>query len=449
MKTSLLGGLCALVILLSPACDRPDPDIRVRRNDILNGHGRGRNSAGDTEEPPVAIPPDGLFLTAVAYPPDYDWRRDTARGDVRGRVLLLRMRDADLAGLRTGGRTGAAFDTLLALEAGAGRAVSLDPDRHQFCGGHLYTQCLTGACTVWRRDGRTLLLSPEREYLRGILPVDTTLYTLVQRLDAGGFTLRRNGKCLFQRDGGRIRGSLGDLLCGTAGALSPDSGQACFLYQTAGGDWMHVRGQEESAVPVPSKLAQVYDLRCFGGTVHLVGKGTNGREPIVYAGDRRLDWSVLMGTPVELGSLRLDRSDGAVSVVGNFLVTRTGRLYSGRWQDGRLLDVREGQRDWLEGGAWLQRRDGRIVAAHHGGTDYPLDGGGTLMMPACACVTPDALWLGLTVYGETGSPVGAGDDGAAKAGGNGSGAQAVLWVNGLSMPVGINGYLTSVTLLKP
>ena len=427
MKTSILTGYFALMLLLPACCSTLEPDIRVRRNDILNHHGNGRNPArNDTAAVPVTIPPDGLFLTAVDYPPGYDWRRDTARGDVRGRVLLLRLRDASgpPSSLATTSAP-AAFDTILALEAGAGRAVSLDPDRHQFIGGHLYTQCLTEAGTVWQCDGRTLLLSAEREYLRGILPTDSTLWTLAQRLDgSGGFVLRRNGRPQIQREGGRIHGSTGDFLFGATGALSPDGDGACFLYQDEAGGWHHVKDREETAVPKPAKLAEVYDARCYGGTVILAGRGTNRNEPVVYAGDARADWSVQMGTPVELSGLRLHCADGTVSVVGNFLVTRVGRTYSARWKDGKLLDTREGRRDWLEGNAWLMRQNGRLVSAHHGGTDYPLDPDGTLMMPACACVTDDALFLALTVYGS----------------------HPVLWVNGRSIPIGLNGFLTSVSL---
>ena len=398
--------MAALLPLLAPACDRLDPDIRIRRKDTLIRQEGGRPPGRADSAATVEIPPDGLFVTAVAYPDGYDWRRDTARGNVIGRLLLLRLQDT--AGAPSSPAP-AVFDTILSLAAGAGRAVSLDPDRHQFCGGHLFTQCLTEAGTVWKRDGQTFLISREQEYVRGILALDSTLYTLSQRLNGSGFLFRRNGKLLLQRDGGRIQGSPGDWHFGAAGALSPDS------------------GQEEQAVAVPEKLASLYDLRCYEGTQHFVGKGTDGREPILYAGDQRLDLSVLMGTPVELSGLRLYRSDKGVSVIGNFLITRTGRQYTARWQGGRLLDVGEGRRDWLEGGAWLQRENGRIVSAHHDGTDYPLDGNVTLMMPACACVTPDALWLGLTVYGAT----------------------PMLWVNGTALSVDINGFLTSVTLLEP
>lgn len=449
MKTSTLAGLPALLILLMlpSCCGTLTPEIRVRRSETLSNHESARESkaAGDSLGT-VVIPRDGLFLTAVDYPSGYDWRRDTARSDVRGRVLLLRLRDD--AGPPSALATTcvpAAFDTILALEAGAGRAVSLDPDRHQFIGGHLYTQCITETGTVWRRDGRTVLLSPEREYLRGILPSDSTIWTLAQRLEgAGGFVLRRNTQPLLQRTGGRIHGSTGDFLFGAAGALSPDGDEACFLYQDEAGGWHHVRGREDNAVPLPAKLAAIYDARCFDGTVVLAGRGTNRHEPVLYADGARADWSVLLGTAASFSGYRLLRSGGEVSVVGTFILTLTGRSYSARWRDGRILDVREGRRDWLDSGAYLLRQDGRLTVAHHGGTDYALDESATLMMPACACVRADALWLALTVYG---SPVGAGDDGGAGANG-GTGAEAVLWVNGRQIPVGLNGFLTSVTLLE-
>ena len=143
-------------MLAATGCEQLEPGISMRRSgDLLSRKERGRTprSGGVTDSTgaPVVIPPDGLFVTAVAYPEGYDWRRDTARGSVRGRVLLLRLRDGADAGPGPGAETSpaaepdwgagaspAAFDTILALEAGAGRAVSLDADRHQFTGGHLY-----------------------------------------------------------------------------------------------------------------------------------------------------------------------------------------------------------------------------------------------------------------------------------------------------------------------
>lgn len=430
MKTSIPRGLEALfpalcfaaLLLLPPACDRLSPDITIRRKTTLARHEGGRTTARADSTAPVEIPPDGLFVTAVAYPDGYDWRRDTARGDVRGRLLLLRMRDTP-AGLAN---AQAPFDTVLALDAGAGRAVSLDPDRHQFAGGHLYTQCLTEAGTVWKRDGQTFLLSREREYLRGILDIGDGFYMLVQRLSGEGFVLRRNSKLLQEWASGRLHGSLGDPASGRGGALFADGGQVCFSYEDGDGTWMLVRGREEQAVPLPRKMEHIFDLRCYDGQRYLVCRAADRKSPILFIDDRKEDWTAVIGTPAQLSGFHLYRSGGAVSVIGSLQLTYNQARYTARWQQGRLFDVRQGQCDWLDGNAWVQRQNGRIVGVHHAGTDYTLDGDGTLMMPACACATPDALLLALTRYGST----------------------PALWVNGRTIPIALNGFLTSVSWLE-
>ena len=465
MKTSFLFPL--LLMLAATGCEQLEPGISLRRSgDLLSRKERGRTPRGggvtDSTGAPVVIPPDGLFVTAVAYPDGYDWRRDTARGSVRGRVLLLRLRDGADAGPGPGAEASpaaepdwgaeaypAAFDTILALEAGAGRAVSLDADRHQFTGGHLYTQCITEVGTIHRRDGQTVLISQEKEYLRGILTLDHTagnspsgsageaLYTLSQRLDGeGGFVLRRGWKPLLIRTGGRIHGSLGEPSFGRSGALFADGGEACFFYENPEGEWILVRSGDgpagtagrdvrEEPVALPEGINQLYDIRCYDGVICCVCQWKR-REPVLFIGSKRYDLSTTLQTPAQKSGFRLLRAGSGIRFSGSVRLNYNQRLYTALWSEKSLLRTLEGRCDWLGGPgaedlAYIRKEDGRVVAAGIGSTDYSLDNGGTLMMPACAFQTGPDLYLALT--------------------------GPVLWHNGASTPLPLNGFPTSVTLL--
>lgn len=421
MKTSVLAGLGALVFLSVAACERMDPDIHIRRSDTFPREGRqGRdNAAGRDSAGAVAIPPDGLFVTAVSYPEGYDWRRDTAHGSVRGRVLLLRAREK------------AAFDTILSLEAGPGKAVSLDPDRHHFAGGHLYTECLTESGTVYRRDGQTVLRVSDREYVRGILSLEGDLYVLSQRLSGEGFLLRKNWKPLLSYDEGRLHGSLGDAAFGRSGALFEDDGQACFFYQDPNGGWHLVRGKEERAVALPKRVANVYDIRCLDGTVCLVCRTTGQHAPVLYVGSKKYDLAATITTPSQPGSFSLFRDGDDVGFRGTFRLDWNQALYTGRWTRSRLVESLPGTCFWLEDGSYVLKQDGKVVAARHGTVEYALTDGGSLTMPQCICLSPGALYLALT---PTGSGSAAG--------------RPWLWADGMRTEIGLNGCLTSVTLLE-
>ena len=78
----------------------PDRYREVRRN---GGGGAPAHARLDT----------AIFMTAVSFPEDYDWRRDTSLGNVRGSIELYRN-----------------GEKILSVPAGSGSRVSLDPDLH-------------------------------------------------------------------------------------------------------------------------------------------------------------------------------------------------------------------------------------------------------------------------------------------------------------------------------
>ena len=124
--------------------------------------------------PPVLQPSDtSVFMTAVEFPPGYDWRRDSSFGEVSGRIVLYR-------------------DSVRILEvpAGPGCLACMDADLHHLIDGHLYTESCTSAGTVVSRDGEMLFSYPGRELLCGMLVEGRDVYTLGRDRSGGGFSLR-------------------------------------------------------------------------------------------------------------------------------------------------------------------------------------------------------------------------------------------------------------------
>ena len=422
MKTSYLAGLIVLSLALCVSCSSLQPDIHIRPEDCTRRQGSGRHPAGADSLAEIMIPQEGLFLTAVSYPEGYDWRRDTAYRTQTGKILLLRVHD--LRELSAGSGI-LAVDTLLALEAGGGKAVSLDADRHQFIGGHLYTECLTESRTVYRRDGRTVLLAPEAEYLRGILPLGDHVYTLSQRMKEGGFVLRRNWKQVFLSEDGILRGSLTDPGCGRTGALFEDSGQACFFYEGEDGALRLVRDGQEQSVTLPANLKQLYDIRCFEGMICLACQ-IRQRLPVLYFGSRKYDLSSTFPFSSEKLDFRLLRLGDEIRLSGTLRGTSNPQLYTGLWSETRLLRLLYGRCEWLEEDVYLRREGLQLTAAGFQGTEYALDPeAGSLMMPGCAWSGKEVLYLALSRSGNC----------------------PALWVNGRSYSIPLNGFLTSVILL--
>ena len=413
-------GLCALLPVLGIACGRLEPDNHVRRTDATARIGGGRTPHGADTTEPVPLPREGLFVTAVEYPSGYDWRRDTAHGSVIGRVLLLRLRESPGP---------AAFDTLLALEAGAGKAVSLDPDRHHFAGGHLYTECLTELGTVYRQDGRTVFLSKEREYVRGILAVEEDLYVLSQRLEEGGFVLRRNWKPLLKRDAGRLHGSLGDPAFGRPGALFEDRGRVCFLYESASGEWILAREESsagavgETVVTLPDHMNRLFDIHVIDGQTCVLCQ-RRLHEPVLYIGSKRHDLSTTLAVPATRIGFQFLRAGSGIRFSGALRMNWNQMLFTALWSDSKFLLAQEGRTDWLEEGIYVRRKDGRLFSAGIGGIEYDLNPlGSSLVMPQCAWTDGSSLCLALTRYGAT----------------------PFLWTDGQALPLTLNGCLTSVT----
>ena len=195
-----------------------------------------------------------VFVTAVSFPEDYDWRRDTSLGNVQGSLQLY----------RDGGM-------ILSVPAGPGCRARLDPDLHHLVGGHLYTEYCTEGETVIGKDGEELFSYPGRELLCGLLVEDDDVYTLGQNRSGNGFSLRCNGIEMMSDVKGSIAVHMSDNSEYPSGALYRDGGHLYFSYweylPVGGGKvWYIVEDGEKT--PVESVgTSGAYDIRIRNGVM--------------------------------------------------------------------------------------------------------------------------------------------------------------------------------------
>lgn len=299
MKTSpwlilpLAAALCACVWL----DDGPGPDARMRSD-----CGRGSSTDPPTYHPPDSgqapdppAPPDTIvWLSAVRFPKDYDWQRDTAYGTAAFELVLYRD-----------------FKMEMALPFGPDACFVADPDRHHILSGHLYTERIADGRTRIGRDGQELFHFEGREFLVGLLEDGDQLYTLSRSVSGQGFTFRRNGEILFSRTDGIPFGNLADPSYGPTGALYPDGGRTVFCYKTDTRGLYQVRDGKASQLESNRPASDVLDLKIRNGEVLLLcaSSANNGLQ------DGRI-WP----------------EEGGHSVSGRFR-DGAGGFYSG-WMDG-------------------------------------------------------------------------------------------------------------------
>ena len=233
----------------------PDPDARMRIDCE-----RGSSPPSATTHPPApgpedpapAPPPDTtVWLSAVRFPKDYDWQRDTAYGTAPFELVLYRD-----------------FAPELALPFGPDACFVADPDRHHILSGHLYTERIADGCTRIGRDGRELFRFGQREFLVGLLEDGNDLYTLSRSVSGQGFSFRKNGEVRFSRADGIPFGRLDDPSYGPTGALYRDGGAPVFCFRMVfpGGTSLY-RVQDGRESPLKESLpgTRVLDLKVRDG----------------------------------------------------------------------------------------------------------------------------------------------------------------------------------------
>lgn len=139
------------------------------------------------------------YVTAFDYPDGYDWRYNPEKGSVKCSLVVY-----------------ANGKPSLKVPVGDAYRVSDDPDMHRVIEGHLYTDYAAENQTIIKKDGKPYLTYEGRESILDMIVLKDSLYTLGHRRDGRGFSLRLNGEVVLERDGGYTFGNLslvGDDVC--------------------------------------------------------------------------------------------------------------------------------------------------------------------------------------------------------------------------------------------
>lgn len=249
MKWCMMAG----IVLFLPSCGIEEISVRpgADREDVWTGPGVNAGSDGR----------EVCYVTAFDYPDDYDWRTDKEKGSVRCSLVVL----ADGV-------------PMMKVPVGDEYEVSSDPDMHRMIGGHLYTDYAAASETVIKKDGRTVLRYPGREMICGMLAEGDDIYTLGRPRKGDGFTYRKNGEIVLERESGR-----------TFGRLHKDGDSICFAFAEpvlADGEdierYYHCTNGRVEQTALRNDVEKVWDIMSYKGEVCWIARVTGVSRPVLY-----------------------------------------------------------------------------------------------------------------------------------------------------------------------
>lgn len=345
MKTSFAAAILVAFYVVTAGC--ADLETEKPSGDVPGGYKR---------EDPLVFPA-GVYVTAIDYDNDYDWRRDTTFGLSSGRVNLYK--DSSL---------------VLSVPAGPDKEVSLDADKHHFVEGHLYTEYCSSTETVIKQDGKELFRYDGAETLKGILVRDDDVYTLGQGIGGQrGLSLRKNGEVLVSKEKGIVWGSFSDPFYSGSGALYEDSGVMYFAFYTSYKEdsplaqrrYYLVKNQTVSELWFDEDVKILYDMRMINGVyTKVVGVGDSG-EPRLYLDDGISNFS--FNSHKGLEGMALFPVDGRTYIYGWYTDQSIfKRKYTRKWSlagsggsfDGEIVSIRTDGDDTI---MFLKRSDGKYA----------------------------------------------------------------------------------------
>lgn len=395
MKTFII---ITAVLIVCSSCDKTTVGQNISRSDTMNRGAKGTESGSGRS---------GIYLTAVCFDGDYDWRKDSDYGRAAGHILLIRNKE-----------------TVLSIDAGGDSEVSTAADLHHFVAGHIYTEYFNGTHTIYKKDGEVCLKAEGQEAIRGILARDTVIYVLSEKIPDKGFVLREDWKEILSRKNGTVHGSPADPSFGRCGALYEDEGALCFCYfkRNAGpGQWFIVADGEETEPVVSTSVSKVLDMRRIKGKNCLVTAFSDGRSPVLFLSGRLHDLSKTLGKTAAATDYRLWLDNDRIMVIGTYDGSQTGI-----WSQRELLRLLPGDCSLHNGPDYISRTAGIVQSINMDGEEpVDLQERYRVMMPRCVEWTSRGPLIALTPDLQ--------------------GYRPALWKGGILTEYEFNGYFTSVT----
>lgn len=392
-----------VMVLVAGSCGVEEIGSRpgLNRDDIWTGPGMNP----DTDSREVC------YVTAFDYPDDYDWRTDRERGSVKCSLVVF----AD--GI-----------PMMKVPVGEQYEVSSDPDMHWMLEGHLYTSCLTGDETVIKKDGRTAVRYRGDEILCGLQVDDDDIYTLGHFRQGKGFVYRRNGEIILERSAGR-----------TFGRLQCDADSICFGFsepiisnEETLERYYHVVNGKVSQEALRDDVRKVWDMVSYNGEVCYIASLTGVAKPVVFQGG-------------EIKALLMPEDSSPLSFrmrPGEEFLCWDG-LYSAE-------DVSVASAIWFRPDHCVSFPEGMVISSgcvsgkgiccavnppssssesggiiYRSGEEFVMPEGYAVMGSSCAAVKGGMLHIGLSSQ---------------------NGGQPMLWTDGQTEQLDINGYIASVSV---
>lgn len=286
-KKEMKGFLFAAVLLALASCGLTEIGEPVRRPGEGVWTGPGANVGKDDPDKTVC------YVTLMDYPDDYDWRSDREKGSVKCSLVVL-----------------ANGIPMMKVPVGDEYETSSDPDMHRMIGGHLYTDYSTDSETVIKKDGRLLFRYPGREFICGMLVDSYDVYTLGHPRDGEGFTYRKNGEILLERNAGRSFERLyrdGSDICFSFSETVKSASEVIERYYLA-------RNGAASQVALREDVKKVWDIVSESKTVYYMADIIGVGSPVVFSGT---DMSVLeMPEASAMTACRIFVASGVVHAEG-------------------------------------------------------------------------------------------------------------------------------------
>ena len=368
----------------------------------------------------------GIYVTAVTFDDGYDWQRDTAIGAIKGRIEVYK-KDV----------------LILSIPAGPEHEVSLDADKHHFIEGHLYTEYTTLSETVIKKDGNDFIRYEGTESLKGIVIRDEDFYTLGQKTGGkGGFSLRKNGNPLMEKDNGVVWGSMADPAYADTGALYEDDGIMYFAYYSSHRDdafpverrWYLVKNQTVIEVWLEREVSDFYDLRMIHGQLCKLYSRSDEGGPILEVDDHPYNLSNTISYRLS-DDYRLLMYKNRPYFFGTFRYKQNPPVcHTGVWNAGERYNAYKGKLMGIyvygETFVMVLRLDNGKLQLNYSFYNYGVDIPGNMLVssPQCAAISDRVIYIAL----------------------NGASAKEkpVLWTIGESYTYEINGFLTGVSVIK-
>lgn len=406
MKRIYLSALIATALIC--ACERIPENSAHNRGPGNNGW-IYRNDEDSTSAPPRDTT---VYTLGMEYPLSYDWKKDTAYGNVNCRVVVF-----------------ANQKRILEATAGPGTILSPEPDMHRIWDGHLWSDFSEGGQTIISKDGQEAFRYEGNEMICGFMVHEGKVHTLGKSRSGKGFSYRIDGEAVLVDDSATL---VGDPYSSPeeTGCMYLDQGMVCFSYRKDEDNvtrWYAVRNGKAEPADCGVRLTEVFDIRYVDGKLHMTGTSPSYRGRAVYAfGGKVMElWKEEVRATV---FCHIVPSGGRVFLTEGH-IRKDGKEEFSLWKDGTSV-VSYGTDYagfWLSDGqyATVSLNSGTFLGTIRAGSGYWwFKDQMVLMSHQCVRYSEGVLLIAATPVRKELSPV--------------------LWKNGKSLALTINGYLAGI-----